>query len=154
MFGWSMGDVVSISTLAMKVYTAYKDAPNDYRHISQEVKSLKIIIDKAKQLFENSIISDKNHQDDQEILQSCRSVLEDLSSLIERYRGLTSTNSHQIFKRVKFGTEDIATLRVRLISNTGLLNGFIQRFDILTIAIKCTVLIFTSAVKFVRYGHC
>lgn len=154
MFGWSMSDVVGISTLAMKVFAAYKDAPNDYKHISQEVKSLQIIINKAMQLFESSIISDKTHQDDQEILEGCRSVLEDLESLIERYKSLTSTNSHQIFKRVKFGTEDIATLRVRLISNTGLLNGFIQRFYILTIAIKCIVLIFTSAVKFVRYGHC
>lgn len=154
MFGWSMGDLVSISALAMKVYAAYKDAPNDYRHISQEVKSLKIIIDKAKQLFENSTLSDQDHQDGQEILQGCRSVLDDLNSLIKKYHSLAPTTSHQIFKKVKFGTEDIATLRVRLISNTGLLNGFIQRFDILIIATKYIMLIFTSAVKFVRYGHC
>ena len=67
-------------------------------------------------------------------MRGCRSVLEDLNSLIEKYNSLSSANTYQVFKKVKLGTEDIATLRARLISNTGLLNGFIQRFDILTLA--------------------
>ena len=45
--GWGVGDILAISGLAVKVYTAYKDAPDDYRHISDEVESLQAIIDKA-----------------------------------------------------------------------------------------------------------
>ena len=42
------------------------------------------------------------------------------------------------------GTEDIATLRARLISNTTLLNSFIRRLDIatITITIEYTMLIY------------
>ena len=131
-----MGDIIAISGLAVKVYTAYKDAPDDYRHISDEVKSLQIIINKAARHFERTTLDDNTRQEGQDVLKGCQNVLEDLNSLIEKYNSLASTSANtslQVLKRVKLGTEDIATLRVRLISNTGLLNGFIQRFDIPTI---------------------
>lgn len=87
-FGWSVGDIIAISRLAAKVYTAYKDAPDDYRHISDEVKSLQIIIDKAAQHFESTTLSTNNRQEGQEVLKGCQNVLEDLNSLIEKYKGL------------------------------------------------------------------
>ena len=126
-FGWGVGDIIAISQLAVKVYGAYKDAPTNYRHISEEVKSLEIRINKAKQLFKSSTLSDNDRQEGQEVLKGCQSILEDLNSLIEKYHSIASSNKQQAFKRVKLGTEDITTLRARLISNTGLLNGFIQR---------------------------
>ena len=124
-----VGDIIAISQLAVKVYAAYKDAPKNYQHISEEVMSLQILINKAIQCFESTDLSGSDQQLGQGVLKGCQSVLEDLSSLIEKYNSLTSANSSQALKRVKLGTEDIATLRARLISNTGLLNGFIQRFD-------------------------
>ena len=130
MFGWGVGDIIAISQLATKVYAAYKDAPKNYRNISEEVKSLEIIIKKTVQHFNSTILSDSDWQDCQEILKGCQSVLEDLYSLIEKYNSLASASSSQVVKRVGLGTEDIATLRDRLISNTGLLNSFIHRFDI------------------------
>lgn len=133
-FGYGVGDIMAVSRLAAKVYTAYKDAPDDFRNISDEVKSLHIIINKAAQHFESTTISTSTRQEGQEVLKGCQNVLADLDSLIEKYNSLTSTNNKgQVLQRIKLGTEDIATLRVRLISNTGLLNGFIQRFDTSTI---------------------
>ena len=132
-FGYGVGDVLAISGLAVKVYTAYKDAPDDYRNISDEVKSLDIIINNAAQHFKSTTLSDSKRQEGQEILRGCQNVLEDLDSLIVKYRSLASAGPSQAIQRIKLGTEDIATLRVRLISITTLLNGFIQRFDIFTI---------------------
>ena len=131
-FGWGVGDILVISRLAVKVYTAYKDAPDDYKHISNEVKSLQNIVNKALRHFQSTALSSDIQQEGQDILKGSQDVLEDLNSLIEKYHSLSSANlnTSQIFKRVKLGTEDIATLRIRLISNTGLLNGFIQRFDV------------------------
>ena len=134
-FGWGMGEFIAISGLAMKVYTAYKHAPNDYRHISNEVRSLQIIINKATRYFRSTALSDSDRQEGLEVLKGCRDILEDLNSLIEKYNRLVSANpGHwQVLKWVKLGTEDITALRVRLNSNTGFLNSFIQRFDILLI---------------------
>ena len=43
MFGWGAGGILAICQLAVKVYiyinfAAFKDATNNYRHISEEVK--------------------------------------------------------------------------------------------------------------------
>ena len=126
-----MGDVMAISRLALKVYSAYKDAPDDYRNISDEVKSLHIIIGNATQHFKSTTLSDNKRQEGHEVLNGCRNVLEDLDSLIIKYNSLASgsASTSQVIQRFKLGTEDIATLRARLTSNTVLLNGFIQRFD-------------------------
>ena len=128
--GYSVGDVFAISQLALKVYTAYKDAPDIYEHIADEVAGLQVLIDQVEQQFKNTTISSNNRRDGQKILKGCQSVLEGLNSLIEKYKSLASTNKRLVFKRVKLGMEDIATLRARLISNTTLLSSFIQRFDI------------------------
>ena len=135
-FGYSVGDMMAISGLAVKVYTAYKDAPDDYRNISDEVVSLHIIINKAARHFESTTLSHDEQQEGLKVLKGCENVLKELDSLIAKYDGLDSAN---IFQRVKFGGKDIATLRERLVSNTGLLNSFIQRFVflLLLLSISC-----------------
>ena len=129
-----MGNIKAVSRLAVKVHTAYKDAQDDYRHIVilDGVESLQSVLDKAAQHFESTTqaLDNNNQQEGQKILKGCRNVLGDLSSLIEKHHGLASSNTTQVSKRVELATEDTATLRARLISNTDLLNGFLQRFDI------------------------
>ena len=141
--GCSVGDIMAISGLAVKVYTAYKDAPGDYRNISDEVKSLHIIINKAAKHFKGTTLSDDDRQEGLEVLRGCQNVLEDLDALIIKYNSLASgsASTSQVIQRFKLGAEDIATLRARLTSNTTLLNGFIQRFDIHTITIRHIMLI-------------
>ena len=127
-----MGDIIAVSRLALKVYTAYIDAPDDYRNIADEVKSLHIIIEEAARHFESTTLSNKKQQGGKEVLEGCQKVLKDLDALIEKYNALASANTSQVFRRIKLGTE-IVILWVRLILNTILLNSFIQRLDITTI---------------------
>ena len=129
-FGFGVGDILAVSGLAVKVYSAYKDAPDGYKHISEEVKSLQSIVDEAIRHLQNPALSDVKQQEGQEALQSCQSVLEDLNSLLEKYKSLGSANKMQVFKRVKLGTEDIMTLRDRLMSSSLFLTNFIRRFAI------------------------
>ena len=51
--------------MAVTVYMAYRSAPGDYRHISDEVVSLQIIIDKAARYFGSTIytLDDNNRQE-------------------------------------------------------------------------------------------
>ena len=137
MFGWGVGDIATISALVAKVCIAYKSAPDNYRNISEEVRSLQILINRAvRHGGETTTLSDDDRKEGQEVLKGCQSILEDLNSLIEKYNSLSSANTGQVFTKIKLGTEDIGTLRLRLISNTLLLNTFIQRFYIPTINIE------------------
>ena len=93
--GGGVGDIMAISSLAVQVYTAYKDAPGDYRNISDEVRSLHIVINKAVQHFQDPNLSTKNQQEGQEVLAGCQNVLKDLDSLILKYKSLASPNTSQ-----------------------------------------------------------
>ena len=128
-FGFGVGDILTISELAVKVYTAYKDGPENHRHISEEVEALQILIDGAEQYFTSTIMSSHVRDKGQKALKGCQSVLEDLYSLIEKYKSPASTS---IFKRVKLGTEDLTKLRARLTTNAVLLDSFLNRCDIFT----------------------
>ena len=136
MFGWGVGDIIAISRLAVQVYTAYQDAPGDYKHISNEVKSLQILIDKAAPYFGNTSLNNNSWQEGEQALEGCKDVLEGLNSLIEKYNSSGTSRTSQILQRIRLGTEDIASLRVRLISNSTLLNGFIQRSAILLLLLN------------------
>ena len=138
---WGVGDIITISTLAVQVYTAYQDAPDDYKHISNEIKSLQILIDKAVPYFESTTLKPNSRQEGQQALTGCKDILEDLNSLIEKYNSSGSSRTSQVLKRIRLGTEDINSLRTRLISNTGLLNAFIQRLVPTTITIFYIILI-------------
>ena len=160
-----VGDIMAISGLALKVCTAYKDAPSDYRDISDEVESLDIILNKAAHHFESATLSDSSRQEGQKVLRGCQNVLKDLDALIEKYDSLasksTNTSTSQALQRFKLsaslviGTEDISTLRARLTSNTTLLNGFIQRFGMPTVTIQYILLTPLSiAVTRINWTQC
>ena len=126
--GPSVGDIIAISGLAFKVHAAYKSNGGDYSHISEEVEELQILIAKAAQHFKNTTISSDDHCYGRRIFKGCLGILEELNSLIEKFRSLASKNRKIIFTTVKLGKEDILSLREKLISNTILLKGFVRRF--------------------------
>jgi len=128
-YGYGIGDFLAVSKLAWDVYTAYKGAPEDFSNISDEIKSLHIIVDGHKdQFWEKTLNSDKQTQL-QEILQGCANVLGDLDELHTKYMRLGSDqgSSSKTIERIKWTQENIAELRARLTSNTTLLNTFIAR---------------------------
>ena len=137
LFGWGAGDIIAISGLAVRVYAAYQDAPGDYGHISDEVKSLETKIDDAKGYFEGTTLSSKKRKMGQLVLKGCESVLVDLNSLVGKYKSLDSTDNRLDWNRIKFFKEDIGTLRLRLISNTASLSDFVRRS---VIPVTCPIL--------------
>ena len=122
-------DIIVISGLAVTVYTAYKNAPlDDDRHILKDIAALQILIDKAAQHLKGTTISSNGRLDGQRVLRGCQSVLQDLYFLIEKYNRLVLINKRLVLKGVRLGKEDITTLQIRLISETVLLKGVVQRF--------------------------
>ena len=131
-FGYSVGDILTISKLAWDVYNVYKDAPDEFRNISDEIKSLHNIVDSdnLQAKFQDPRLTSEERERLREILQGCTNVLKDLDKLLIKYKSLGSQqgSSSRALDRVKWGREDIAELRARLTSNTILLNTFITRY--------------------------
>lgn len=123
-----MSNIIAISALTMKVYIDYKDTLPDCQQISEGALALHTLIDKAKQHLGSTTISSDDQCYGQKVLRGCQGVLEELNSLVERYKSLAAINERLAKSKVR--REGIVALHDRLISNTILLNGFVRRFVI------------------------
>ncbi|KAL8884129.1 MAG: hypothetical protein Q9215_007751 [Flavoplaca cf. flavocitrina] len=128
-FGYSVGDFVLLGQLAWTVLKSCKGAPESFADTSYEVLSLHAVI---KEFGDN--LNEENPAPSQlaglqHVAGGCQKVLDDLKVLTDRYRSLGSQNK-RIRDRFKWGGEDIAGIRLRLISNTGLLNAFVSTSQI------------------------
>jgi len=124
----SVGDFSGVAKLAWTVYNGYKDVPDDFKNLSDEIKSLHNIVN-------SDILTDKNLSSEEqeklgEILQECTNVLMDLDNLLTKYKRLGSPEGSSLgaLDRAEWGQEDIVELRARLTSNTTLLNTFVARY--------------------------
>ena len=91
-FGFSLGDIIAISDLALKMRTAYKDAPKGYRDICGEVELLEIRINKAISYIKGTTLSDDDMQEGEVVLRNCQSVLEGANALYFSMRASKSFN--------------------------------------------------------------
>ena len=126
-FGVSVGDIIGISKLAWKVFKACKESSADFKRLSGEVASLHLVLKEAEEVVaEND--SDPNIRPEQgtqlkEIAVGCRGTLEEVEALLKKYQRLGS-KSQRTWDRLKWGSEPVAGLRARLISNTSLLSAY------------------------------
>ncbi|PQE05385.1 hypothetical protein CJF31_00011154 [Rutstroemia sp. NJR-2017a BVV2] len=129
-FGFSVGDFIAVIELANKVRKAFVDAPSQFKAISDEVRSLSIIL-----LDVEVVLSDRKLRNEQEaqlkqIEGGCRDVLDQLEHTLDEYNELKSDHggvskrTKRIWKRLKWEPEDIKQLRSRISTNIGLLNAF------------------------------
>lgn len=123
--GYGIGDVIAVSRLAWSVYKSCKDAPKDFRDISGEVSRLHIVLKETEDLI--SDFNEDLHPDKKIQLQGlaigCHDVLTDLEDLIAKFKRL-GTRSRTTFDRLRWSQDEVAALRVRIVSNTTLLSAF------------------------------
>ena len=127
-FGFGVGDFLAVSKLALKVYNVYKDAPSEFRSISDEAKSLHIIVEEHEGKFRNTNLRSEDQQRLGEILQGCSNVLRDLDELMSEYKSLGVPQGSRVRDRLKWDSGHVTTLRARLTSNTTMLNTFVTRY--------------------------
>ena len=122
-FGVGIGDIVSVSKLAWKVYKSCKDASEDFKNLSTEVVSLHVVLKETEEVIAENTPNRNQAFRLQNLSEGCQMVLQDLEQLIDRYKSLGS-KSQRTWDRLKYGTEDIHTIRLRLISNTTMLSAY------------------------------
>ena len=130
-FGYSMGDFVVVGQLAWKIYRACKDAPEGFKNIAQEVLSLHVVLKELEETHSDANLSATQQSRLGVVGDGCRAVLKDLQELVNRYNSL-GTNTKRTWDRLAWGSDNIAELRSRLISNTGLLTAFLKYVHIIS----------------------
>jgi hypothetical protein len=124
-FGYGVGDFITITALAWNVYKSCKGAPESFGDISSEVLSLHAVLKEAEETVFAQPLSPTKQKRLKAVGDGCYRVLEDLEDLCKKYQSL-GTQGRRVWDRMRWGTEDIAELRARLTSNTGLLTAWIR----------------------------
>ena len=124
-FTFSVGELAALGQFAWKIYKACKDAPESFKNISQEVSSLHLMLKELEETYPDATLSPTQQARLENIGGGCRTVLEDLQAIVEKYNSL-GTSSKRTWDRLRWHSNDIAELRSRLISNTVLLTAFMK----------------------------
>jgi len=138
-FGCGIGDLIAVTQLALKSYNAYKSAQGDIENLSDELKSLSKCADNVRAIPKDCL-SDSQLKRREELLKGCYSIVKELNSLLERYKGLDNgatkgckyiknkNKMDTMLEKIKWIKEDPTALRNRLVSNTSLLNSFYMEY--------------------------
>ena len=137
-FGFGVGDFLPVGKLVWGVYSAYKDAPEQFRNFSQEILALHVVVRKVEdqlgisgpdeaasgsQLPTVATLSMKDKDDLKILYDGLKGIMEELDTLLKKYERLSENRGIQ-FDRLKWGQEDLVELRERLRSNITLLTTF------------------------------
>ncbi|KAI8628430.1 hypothetical protein F5Y19DRAFT_476414 [Xylariaceae sp. FL1651] len=123
-FGVGFGDLVLASKLAWAVYKACKDSGESFQRLSSEVASLHVVLKETEDYLNEFPELDTSRVNRLQILtDGCYSTLQDLEKLMQSYDRL-GTQVQRTWDRFRFGLEDLADIRSRLVSNATLLTAF------------------------------
>ncbi|KAL8990455.1 MAG: hypothetical protein Q9169_008119 [Polycauliona sp. 2 TL-2023] len=134
-FGFGVGDLIAVGTLAWKVYkNVYKasnDAPDSFQKVHQDVLSLHAVLKETSEIVFDPPLSMQRQQRLQTIADGCTSVLSDLQALVIKYEGM-GTQGKMTWKRLRWGSEDIVEYRLRITSSVAMLNAFMNTSQAVT----------------------
>ncbi|KAK4868449.1 hypothetical protein LT330_007171 [Penicillium expansum] len=139
-FGFSLGDFVSVITLANKLRRDFVGAPSQFNSISREVRGLTIILQDVDVQLPAYDIDDRQRKQLGEISHSCGTLLNELQDAIAKYKVVEycGTSIHKkarsVWKRIAWEPKDIGELRDRLLSNVTLLQSFLSAISSQTMA--------------------
>ncbi len=117
------------STSLLEIYTDRlldKAAPGVFETISMELDSLVCVLDEAADSQLSHPLTPQRESRLRTILAGFSSVLQELQDVVQKYQNL-GTDEKSAWDRLKFGNEDIAEIRSRLVMNMAFLTTF-RRF--------------------------
>src|SRR5215469_11715581 len=110
-FGFSIGDIIACSQLAVQAYSALKDAPKEFEGLRLEVRSLnatlKALADEEK--CPTSLIhtaSPSRREDMRLLLQNCANSMDDLQKIVLKYSILESGDKRRLREWISFASKD------------------------------------------------
>ena len=128
-FGVSIGDFVTLGTLAWNLYRSCKTASAEFEEVSREVISLHTAIKeleddagRPRSLLKEASISKKQELD--QLVKNTKSVLQQLDKLVTKYQSL-STKHRKKWDTFKFGQEGLMEIRSKIVFHTSAINLFL-----------------------------
>ncbi|KAG4441137.1 hypothetical protein IFR05_003358 [Cadophora sp. M221] len=127
---FSVGDFIAAVELANKIRKEFVDAPSQFKAITDEIRSLSIVLQDADVAFPKQEINTDHKRDLEDIDKGCQNVLGKLQRILDKISELSSESGNfgkrikRVWKRLNWKPEDIDELRSRISTNVGFLDAF------------------------------
>ena len=131
-FGYSVGDFLAIAKLAHDIWQKLHDSVGQFANLRDEVKGYSSLLDSVSKTVSNQHLAPEQAEGLYASARACRSVLEDLQKLVDKYRRLTNeahglaANVRQKAKKLQWDQDDARDLRARITSTTTVLRGLCE----------------------------
>ncbi|KEF54441.1 uncharacterized protein A1O9_09608 [Exophiala aquamarina CBS 119918] len=133
-FGISLSDVITLSELAKGTYDGWRNAPDKYRSIVGDLYMLQTTLDKLNTVARapNSPLREDHSGMRQwkKLSSGCKSLLAELDEIQKKYSTLKTDDHKQTWKRIKFGSSNLDSLRQQLVIKTAGLNAYLSALEL------------------------
>jgi len=129
-FGFSVGDFIAAIELTNKIRREFIDAPSQFKAISDDGRSLSIVLQDADIAFPKQELNNNQKRNLEDIDKGCQHILDKLQQILDKNTELNSetrsvgSRVKRVWKRLKWEPEDIKELQSRISMNIGFLNAF------------------------------
>lgn len=119
-FGFSVGDFLAVIHLVNKVRKDFVSAPDQFRQISNELRSLENTAHDVEVLLSGRDLSPAHEQHLKEITKDCYIVLKDAQETVNKYSSLKSRGTGftgkatRLWDRLQWEPDDVRDLRDRI----------------------------------------
>ncbi|KAK2762720.1 hypothetical protein FQN54_000894 [Arachnomyces sp. PD_36] len=134
-FGFSIGDFLRTVELVNEIRSRFVDAPNQFKAMTNELRSLKIILDDVHIVLPQRNLTEEQAKELREIAEGCNNVLYALKQHLEKHQELNPNPNgldaksfrsrvQNGWERLRWDPKDVQELRLRITSNVSLVNSF------------------------------
>ena len=135
-FGYGVGDIITVSSLAWKVVQNTRQGPAQYDELTREVTSLHFVLKRLQAETTNPEswlhrIQDSQKQDLDSIVNGCSHVLQNLDTILEKYSTLSEEKRSvtKLWQQFRFGVgemQDLGQIRMQVTSHSSSLALFLH----------------------------
>jgi hypothetical protein len=128
-FGFSVGDIITLTQLTTRIYNGWKNACGEYGDITSNLAVLRTLLMRieAEAQAPNSLIA-RDAEDFggwKTLYESCHTLVVELEEVLDKYKSL-STNRRKNWDRIRLGNRNLDGLNKRLVGKTTSLSAYIS----------------------------
>ena len=131
-FGFAVGDFLAVAKLANGIWQKLHESIGQFADIRDEVKGYSSLLYSVSKTVSSQNLAPEQAEGLDASARACRSVLEDLQKLVDKYRRLTNeahgltANVRQKAKKLQWDQDDARDLRARITSTAIVLRGLCE----------------------------
>ncbi|KAK2778099.1 hypothetical protein FQN53_001866 [Emmonsiellopsis sp. PD_33] len=120
-----VGDVVLLSSLALKIYSGCKTAADDFKALSDHVFSIHVLLRQSETYaYEGYYLDKVQRRHLKQLTDQCEQILKQLESVLDKYEGLSTGTAKWKHIPWQLDRDEIKDLKERMMDQIAFLTNF------------------------------